>query len=153
MSESDAKIAELEARLDSLVRTQIDFQVEVTAIRNELTRLRDLERGSTPAPRFSTAARPVDRLIAPPPESARPQERSVPPPLPRPIVTTPVVLAAPEPSQSMTSNFLADYVNRTTEAAKANVEEFIGENLISKVGIVILLLGIGIGVKYAIDND
>src|SRR5438874_546637 len=39
--ETDPKIAELEGRLESLVRTQIDFQVEVTAIRNELTRLRN----------------------------------------------------------------------------------------------------------------
>ena len=32
---------------------------------------------------------------------------------------------------------------------KSNVEKFIGENLISKIGIVILVIGVAIGAKYA----
>ncbi len=34
-----------------------------------------------------------------------------------------------------------------------NLEKFIGENLISKIGIAVLIIGVGIGTKYAIDND
>ena len=34
-----------------------------------------------------------------------------------------------------------------------NFEEFIGGKLITIIGIVILVIGLGIGVKYAIDND
>jgi uncharacterized membrane protein len=34
-----------------------------------------------------------------------------------------------------------------------NMEKFIGENLINKIGIAILVIGIGIFVKYAIDQD
>ncbi len=34
-----------------------------------------------------------------------------------------------------------------------DLEKFIGENLISKIGIAILVLAIGFFVKYAIDND
>ena len=37
-------------------------------------------------------------------------------------------------------------------SAKSDREQFIGENLISKIGIVILILGVAIGAKYAIDN-
>ncbi|MCX6284077.1 MAG: DUF2339 domain-containing protein, partial [Bacteroidetes bacterium] len=37
--------------------------------------------------------------------------------------------------------------------AKSNLEKFIGENLINKIGIVILVIGVGIGAKYAIDHD
>ena len=33
------------------------------------------------------------------------------------------------------------------------MEKFIGENLISLIGIVVLILGVGIGAKYAIDNN
>src|SRR5688500_5833524 len=40
MSEPDPRIAELEARLDRLVRTQIGFQTEISAIRAELSSLR-----------------------------------------------------------------------------------------------------------------
>jgi uncharacterized membrane protein len=36
---------------------------------------------------------------------------------------------------------------------KSNLEEFIGGNLINKVGILVLITGVGIGVKYAIDHD
>lgn len=35
----------------------------------------------------------------------------------------------------------------------AEVEKFIGENLINKIGLIVLIIGVGIGVKYAIDND
>jgi uncharacterized membrane protein len=33
------------------------------------------------------------------------------------------------------------------------LEKFIGENLISKIGIIILILGVGVGAKYAIDHE
>ena len=35
---------------------------------------------------------------------------------------------------------------------KSDVEKFIGENLINKIGIIVLIIGVGIGAKYAIDN-
>jgi uncharacterized membrane protein len=35
----------------------------------------------------------------------------------------------------------------------ANWEKIVGENLINKVGILILIIGLGIGVKYAIDHN
>jgi uncharacterized membrane protein len=38
-------------------------------------------------------------------------------------------------------------------AWKANIEKFIGENLISKIGIAITLIGVGIGTKFTIDHD
>jgi uncharacterized membrane protein len=34
-----------------------------------------------------------------------------------------------------------------------NIEGFIGGNLINKIGIIILILGVGIGIKFAIDRD
>ncbi|WP_291720948.1 DUF2339 domain-containing protein [Bernardetia sp.] len=36
---------------------------------------------------------------------------------------------------------------------KSSLEKFIGENVIYIVGVLIIVLGVGIGVKYAIDND
>jgi len=35
---------------------------------------------------------------------------------------------------------------------KQNIEKFVGENLISVIGVIILIIGVGIGVKYAIDH-
>ena len=34
-----------------------------------------------------------------------------------------------------------------------DLEKYIGENLISKIGIAVLIIGVGIGAKYSIDND
>ena len=34
-----------------------------------------------------------------------------------------------------------------------DLEKYIGENLISKIGIAVLVIGVGIGAKYSIDND
>ncbi|MGI8600900.1 MAG: DUF2339 domain-containing protein, partial [Chitinophagaceae bacterium] len=36
---------------------------------------------------------------------------------------------------------------------KSNLEKFIGENLINKIGIAITVLGVGIGAKYSIENE
>ncbi len=34
-----------------------------------------------------------------------------------------------------------------------NLEKYVGESLIGKIGIVILIIGVGIGAKYSIDNN
>ncbi|MBQ4822613.1 DUF2339 domain-containing protein [Aquimarina sp. MMG016] len=36
---------------------------------------------------------------------------------------------------------------------KSNLEKFIGENLINKIGIIITVIGVAIGAKYSIEND
>ena len=42
--------------------------------------------------------------------------------------------------------------NIIPKGVKSNLEKFIGENLINKIGIIVLVIGVGIGAKYAIDN-
>ncbi|MDR0815622.1 MAG: DUF2339 domain-containing protein [Bacteroidales bacterium] len=37
--------------------------------------------------------------------------------------------------------------------SKSNFEKFVGENLLNKIGIVIIVLGVAIGAKYAIDHE
>lgn len=41
----------------------------------------------------------------------------------------------------------------TPEKEKTSWEQFIGEQLLSKIGIAIVLIGVGIGAKYAIDHN
>ena len=38
-------------------------------------------------------------------------------------------------------------------AIRSNIEKFIGENLINKIGIIITVIGVGIGAKYSIDHQ
>lgn len=40
-----------------------------------------------------------------------------------------------------------------SEGNGSNLEKFIGENLINKIGIAITIIGVSIGVKYSIDHD
>ena len=40
-----------------------------------------------------------------------------------------------------------------TSEKSSNIEKFIGENLINKIGIAITIIGVSIGVKYSIDHD
>ncbi len=154
MTELESKISELEVRLDQLMRNQIDFQVEVLAIRKELSRL----RGRTEP--IQVQEQPVTP-VEPPRETVRPKP---PPPHQRPIYQTPPPRPATTPTfgysevkrERTASPFeekVNDFFNRHTLSARADLEKFIGENLISKIGILILIIGIGIGVKYSIDNN
>ncbi|MGE5425236.1 MAG: DUF2339 domain-containing protein, partial [Syntrophothermus sp.] len=40
-----------------------------------------------------------------------------------------------------------------TSAFRSGLEKFIGENLFSKIGIIITVIGVAIGAKYAIDHE
>ncbi len=99
------------------------------------------------------------------PERKMQQETILPPP-----VVTPVVEKKPEPakapsiaelhaeqSQKVVSEKPPVPVQKVQKPEKPKVkgdwEKFIGENLMSKIGIAILVLGIGYFVKYAIDKD
>lgn len=152
MSEINEKAKELEDRLDRLVRTQIDFQKEVSAIRAELARF-----GGN-YPKADTTENPP--RYAPPQRDVPPSFQSGPSPRRPPI----------RPAESSSAGFgggpyasvdgnevapdpVSQFFEKHTAAARANLEKFIGENLISKIGILVLIIGIGIGVKYSIDNN
>jgi uncharacterized membrane protein len=70
-------------------------------------------------------------------------------PISPPTTTTsysPEPLRAPTSSSSFAANFKKENIEKT------DFEKFIGENLISKIGILILIIGVGIGAKLAIDK-
>lgn len=151
MEELDKRISDLEERLDRLVRTQIDFQREVSSIRGELSNLR--------GPRLDAALE--DKI--PDPNAARktqvfpsawPAESAPPPARPRPeTYKSGAETNRPPRQQAPPPKPPNDFFSKYTESARADLEKFIGENLISKIGILVLIIGVGIGVKYSIDND
>jgi len=156
MSEESSRIDELEARLDHLVRTQIDFQTEVFRIRDEIAAIRGARQRSGSAPP-EKAPRPVEQP-APPPASPR-SEPQRPKPPPRDSSSIPPPTFGYSPGQSARESapgsvsaferYVRDYVDN----AKGDLEKFVGENLIAKIGVVVLIIGVGIGVKYSIDNN
>jgi len=144
MAENDDKIAELQQRLDNLVRTQISFQKEITQIGNELNRLRATENRQN-----SENYTPVKENVPPP--------RTLPPPVNHEVrhQTPPNYQSHPTNTDYGTrlKNPFEETARSRQPKEKSEIEKFIGENLISKIGIVVLVIGVAIGAKYAIDNN
>ncbi|WP_187261114.1 DUF2339 domain-containing protein [Pontibacter beigongshangensis] len=155
--------------------TRVDQQsLEVRYLNEKIQKLHEQvaqqgTRTTTPAP--PPATEPIATSIRPvtPPPAA-----TLPPPMPAPVATPkeqplrePAIPRVHVPSPSMAAFTAAAPPSETVEAPvempsesvfsnfRKNLdwEKFIGENLINKLGIAILVLGIGFFVKYAIDQD
>lgn len=136
MSDSGEKINQLQTRLDKMVEYQDYFYREINQIRDELRSLKTAaDSGETPPLTVEPpiAESPIFATAAPASEPRRQ-------PFPQPRVERPPVDVKPQ----------------TTAAPprqSSGVEEFVGRNLISLIGIIITIIGVGIGAKYAIERD
>lgn len=148
----EQKIGDLEARIDRLVRTQIGFQQEIAALRDELKQLKQTGEGSRKAPVWPTSetVRPVvvPKAPTPPPPPPRPPVRPA-----QPAPSFGSSYSRQEPPPAAKTDPVTEFFSKYTESARADLEKFIGENLISKIGILVLIIGLGIGVKYSVDNN
>ncbi|HMQ61169.1 MAG TPA: DUF2339 domain-containing protein [Flavilitoribacter sp.] len=132
MPENDDRIKQLLDKLDELLKKQEAFSREVDAISKEVQYLRygqpEAQQGPTPEP-------------------VKPAEPAVPkpPPLPKQVWEQP---APPKPE-----THLPPPPPVRPPRSRSNIEKFIGENLIATIGIAILVIGVAIGAKYAIDHD
>ena len=137
MSDYIEKLVQLQQRLDKMVEYQGYFDKEINLIRSEIKALR-AEYQKQPPNEPIVQSTPIVNVP--------------------PILTTEQVSQTPlqphqvPPSKQQTPP-LSGYSTSTTKSANANLEKFIGENLISKIGILILIIGVAIGAKYAIDNN
>ncbi len=75
-------------------------------------------------------------------------------PAPQVVEMKEVITAPKKPVETVFTNTQPTTSPRVTgDKKKTTLEEFIGGNLTSKVGILILIIGIFIGAKYAIENN
>ncbi|MCY7376829.1 MAG: DUF2339 domain-containing protein [Pyrinomonadaceae bacterium] len=130
MADSSEKINRLQARLDKMVEYQDYFYREINQIRDELKSLKTDKQSETPPPPI------IEEEFQPPKSDTKPFPR---PPIER-------------QKQSENTNYETAQVSPAPRQS-SNIEEFVGRNLISLVGIIITILGVGIGAKYAIDRD
>lgn len=89
-------------------------------------------------------------------------EKPVPPPQVVPVIETPKPVTDTVEPNEKPAPYIPAFTN-TSEPTETvwrkwlnnnpDIEKFIGENLINKIGIAVLVLGIGFFVKYAIDKD
>lgn len=74
----------------------------------------------------------------------------------KPIATAPVPMPVKpivELVEKQPEKTAIVHIALQTESANFNYEKFIGENLLSKIGIIITVIGVSIGVKYSIENQ
>lgn len=131
MEDNSEKIEILNRKLELLMKRQDDFSREINSLRNEIRGL----SSTTPVEAFENIQMTV-----------------------KPSVST----EGSETVRSINDKYEAyrrsikdmpkaeSHKNRTIDW---NLEKFIGENLINKIGIVITIIGVAIGAKYTIDHQ
>lgn len=129
MEDKNKAIRELHEKIEEIARKQKSFQQDIAALQNQIFELDLSGRTSeTPTPVQTVAPSVVTPASTP---IARPEP-----------VAKPIVAAAP-----------ATPIPSKTKKQRTPIEEFIGTNLLNKVGIAILVIGIGFGAKYSIDHQ
>ena len=136
MTESNEKINQLLEKLETLVKKQDDFSREINVLRFELNKLKNAEQNIA-----------LDKAKVKAVVTAMDTDFSVKNEHAPSVFQTFQHQAIEEPRrQAVTSE------NKSPKG-KSDLERFIGENLINKIGIAITVIGVAIGAKYSIEND
>jgi len=129
-------IAHLTEKLERLLQEQQEFSQRVQDIQQELKALS--EEGEV-----SQGLSAMKSVVADQSVQGSASNQSQPPP-------EPVAKSIATPSMPKAKSALP-YPKK--QGKKTDFEKLIGENILNKVGILITILGVGIGVRYAIEND
>lgn len=136
MIENNEKIDQLLDKLESLLKRQEDFSGEINDLRVEIDRLK-----ATVQERATTKEEiKQDSTVSKTNLEIKKEE-----------VETSYKYYKQRIKQEL-SQQAVPHVNRPPKV-KSDLEKFIGENLINKIGIAITVIGVAIGAKYAIDHE
>ncbi|HZG01194.1 MAG TPA: DUF2339 domain-containing protein, partial [Chitinophagales bacterium] len=157
MAETSDRLAALIDRLELLSRQQDAFQKEIAAVRAEVFQLQSEQwRRAARSPDDVTSIQTCDIPIASPavPHFVHspvvdPTQRTEAAPVNRPKQPP----APHQTSEHATESRVQPGTSAPRFGGKTSLEKFIGENLINKIGIAVVVIGVAIGAKYAIDND
>lgn len=131
MNVSKSEKQELLQKLNELLKKQSDFQQEINALQRQIIRLQVEEP--------EAVAKETREFI--PYESSVTQKQEIPKEQPR---------------------YTEHYVKKESKKAPnfwkqsgitSEFEQFVGTNLINKIGMIVVIIGVGIGAKYAVDNN
>ncbi|MEI6898787.1 MAG: DUF2339 domain-containing protein [Bacteroidota bacterium] len=123
------QLNEIQSRLDILTRKSESLQQEVRSLKQELD---SLQIGRKDNEEIVTA---------------------IPDPVPVVFRTDPIEKRAKLPFNEPTPAQPNFQFKKRESFIQGNLEKFIGENLINKIGIAILIIGVGIGARFAIDHQ
>lgn len=135
MADNQKYINELLQKLEILSKKQEVFRREILDLKHEIHQLKISEEQKE---NLIVKEKTISPIPEPVPKTAEDTSKPIEPVAqkqPMIPVSKPVVKKAVKPK------------------GKSNIEKFIGENLISKIGVIILIIGVAIGAKYSIDND
>jgi len=127
MTGSDPRIQQLLNRLDALQNRQQQFSAEIEEIREEIKLLQKDGKGYADPPTEPQAEGKARREL---PATAAKSSQG---------------------DQDATDSNRGGRLRRLLKSP--DLEKFIGENLINKIGILITIIGVAIGARYAIDNE
>ncbi|MEM7103254.1 MAG: DUF2339 domain-containing protein [Bacteroidota bacterium] len=131
MADNPKKLDALLKQLELLLEKQITYEKEIHALRHEVIKLKaENQKGVE-----TSEEKPVVEQKGPDVEKVKDQPTNVEQPV---LAKAEKPVEEPKPKKPKT---------------KSDLEKFVGENLINKIGILITIIGAGIGVKYAIDNE
>lgn len=156
MESNRAEIQQLRSRLDVLIHKQKKLHANVDELTTEIqelqTRISRLVESTTTKEEATQSEKPtISEQPTTEEKLHEPIEESVPPVL---QVVSEKEVNATIPPQKESKQAAPAPPNRVQEHKEmSNIESFLGENLANKIGIAIILIGIGVGVKYAIDKN
>jgi uncharacterized membrane protein len=127
-------LEQLLKRLDNISQKQVAFSKEIHDVRNEIIKIQQ------PTAEIPKVEDFVEHPQTPPLEIPKKEEK---------VPVPPKVLPQLKPKSVAPSK---PKINKPS-VLSSGWEKFIGENLINKIGIIILVIGVGIGAKYSIEND
>jgi hypothetical protein len=149
MSDDRMNEQEILEKINLLLERQNSFQETIDDLKNELERVKKsipvqptdiLQQPVTTAP---TVTETVHSVLLQPGKFEQVNQ-----PKAQALRTDPDYLSFETRKQAYSSSTQKEKQVRSSE-----IEKFIGENLINKIGILITIIGVGIGAKYAIDHQ
>ncbi len=129
MTDKPRTLQQLRNKLESVSQQQEAFALEISALRREINQLTAAERPPAEEPTVTPPTKPVADAAS-------------------------LVLSSLATHQEVTETRQpASPAYSKPSAVASNLEKFIGENLINKVGIAITIIGVAIGAKYSIEHE
>ncbi|MFC4635574.1 DUF2339 domain-containing protein [Dokdonia ponticola] len=144
MTENQHKINQLFSAVERLLKKQESISSDIELLRNEIQKVQDSE------PKVETVQQQI------------PKEEVTTPPVSEPLKEEKVSTPTPVPTSSFEEQQITTSHKTETKRTipptkkprtKNELEKFIGENLINKIGIAITVIGVALGTKYSIEND
>jgi hypothetical protein len=139
MTENIDKTDDLIDQLDKLLNRQKVLSEEIVSLREQVNRFRDDSLKEAAKKEVIIEVSPDDKSINSIADNIEENKTPV------------IILIQEDVSKESVRPPDRDYNSKTNQSS--GIEKFIGENLINKIGIVITVIGVAIGAKYAIDHQ